>query len=624
VKTPVSLIVILLLATAVQGAAVLLTPSAVYETTQPWQTIDINNYKASSTIEEVEVSSPSLTIIDAEDYIGWTTIQDSDNVQWNDGSIETNVKSAVFEYQVSVPNVTTNSTATITVSLDGADTTFNVSILNDATPPTITNIQPTGYAKANNPSHAVSATVIDAETSVTSVTYSFNDCANGTSTTVPLTKSNNTYSGTADFGAYDEGEKACYTITATNAPGEIATSTGELLFDGTAPSVSITSPSGIIDEDVSVTFTASDNIATTLECIVELDSTDLGMANASNGTSTTLNYNLSTFDEGSHTISVTCEDGVGLEATHAAAIILDKNPPTITLDAPSFIKRTTTNPFTAKVTDTIGLASVFATFEGSNVTLTQSGDNYTGSISSDTLGTETLEITAEDEAGHVQTATKTITVVPNHALTLSLSPSTANPGDTITASGTLTLDGSATEDDVKVKSPSDEDTVPVTNGTYTSTFTAPDTGTYTITTEYEEAGYTYTATATLTVVSPSSASQGYSGNGGSGIGADAWRTSGYVKPDEPAPETNSDTNAVIPDEPEVSPSTPAPTYEPLPPEEPREAFMPKATGIFSLGKAIKWLAILLTIALIGGLAVYGWSKRKKKEEGLNWNGYFKG
>ena len=68
-----------------------------------------------------------------------------------------------------------------------------------------------------------------------------------------------------------------------------------------------------------------------------------------------------------------------------------------------------------------------------------------------------------------------------------------------------------------------------------------------------------------------------------------------------------------------------PAYEPLTPEEPRQAYTPKATGIFSLGGAIKWGSILLALALIAGLGVYGWRNRgKKDEQGIDWNGYFKG
>ncbi len=627
VKTPVSLILAVLLVAAIVSAAnVTLTPTTIYETTSAWETIDINNYKGSSVIDEVEVETTTLPITAAESYTGWTKVQDSDSALWKDGSIETNVKSAVFEFKVTAPNVTASTNETVTISLDSSSTAYTITILNDASPPAITNIKPDDYAKANNPSQSISATIIDAETSVTSATYTWNDCGNGTDTTITLTKSGDTYASTADFSGYDEGEKACYTFTATNAPGETATETGELLFDGTAPDVTLTAPTAFATESTTFKFTATDNIAAVLSCVLKLDSTELGTYNATNGTEKSTTLDLSSFSEGSYTASVTCADGVGLTDTHALAIILDTAPPVITLAYNPFILRTQTDTFTATVTDTIGLASVNATFDGEDVALTQSGDDYDGDISSDTLGTKTLEITATDDVGHTTTETKTITVVPNHQLTLALSPSTTTEDATVTASGDLTTDGNVTENDVTVNTPSGDFTIELDeNNEYSISFSAPSPGTYTVTTEYTEDGYTYTADATLTVSNPTS-SQSSRRDGSNGYDSSWSGAASYVKPDEPPADTSSnDNNAVIPDQPAEQPSTPPPTdYVPLPPEPPRDALTPKGTGIFDLGKNIKWLALLIALALIVGMGIYAYKKRPKDDSGIDWNGYFKG
>lgn len=615
-----TLLILLLLAAAASAANVTLTPATVYETTKAWQTLSVNNYRGSSIISKVIVTSPDLLITGAETYLGWTTTQTASIAEWKNGSIATNIKNAVFEFEVSAPAVSENTTEDVTVSLDSSNNGMTITILNDATPPTITNIKPNDYAKANNPAQPVSVNVTDAETSVSSVTYSFNNCLSGAYTNVSLTKTGAVYTGTADFTSFDEGMKACYKIIAKNAPGETATVTGELLFDGTAPSASIISPTGFATEATDFVFNATDNIATTLSCELKLGTTTLDTVNVANGSTVTVGKNLSGFDEGSQTWTLTCTDGVGLSATRAQAILLDKLPPSITLEYNTMVPRTKSSQFTATVVDTVGLASVNATFDGSTILLAQSGNTFTGSFSSNTLGSKTLTIEAKDDAGHISTKTADVTIVPNHALTLSLSPGTASPGETITASGTLTEDGNATVDKVIVKTPNGDDLVSLSGNDYSTTFTAPSAGTYTITAEFTEGGYKYTATATLTVATPGQPNQQLDNR--NGIGAEAWRTSGYVKPDEPE-QQNADGNGNQQTENPEEPTAPA-EYEPLPPEEPRSAITPKTTGVFDLGGTIKWLALLLALALLIGLGTYAWNKRGKNEDnGIDWNGYFK-
>lgn len=613
-----TLLIILLLATAAYAANVTLSPATVYETTKAWQTLSVNNYKGSSIISKVTVTSPSLLISGAETYLGWTTVQDSDSAEWKDGVIATNVKDAAFEFEVSAGTVTDNVTANVSVSLDSIGSSFLITILNDATPPAISGVVPNDYAKANNAAQPISVTVSDPETSVSSVTYSYNNCLGGASTNVSLTKTADTYTGTADFSAFDEGMKACYTIIAKNTPGETASLTGELLFDGTAPTATIIAPTSFATEQTTFTFNASDNIATVVSCDVVLGTTILTTVNVTNGSTVSTTQNLTGFDEGSQTWSLSCKDGVGLTATPAQAILLDKLPPSITLDYSTQVPRTVSSSFQATVVDTVGLALVNATFDGSAVTLSKSGDVYTGSFSSSILGAKQLVITALDDAGHTTTKNVSVTIVPNHILTLSLSPATANPDETVTASGSLSSDGNTTVDKVKVTTPNGDDIVDLAGDDYSTTFTAPDAGTYVITAEFTENGYTYKATATLSVVEPGTSPTYYT----NGIGAEAWRTSGYVKPDDP-PQENSDGNSN--QQTEDTPEPPAPAaYEPLPPEAPRQALTPKTTGVFDLGGAIKWLAVLLALALLIALGVYGYGKRKSKEDGgIDWNNYFK-
>jgi len=415
-----SIVILLLIVTVAQAATVTVSPTSIYETTQPWITVDVDNYGGSTVVDEVEAESQQITIINAQGYTGWTTSYDSTSALWKDGSIETNIKSSWFEFQLQAPNLTVDTTEIVTIDLDGSTTNFNITILNDATAPNISNINPTGYARANINAQTTSMDVIDAETGVSSVSYSFNDCT-GANTSVALTKSNDTYFGVADFSSYDEGESACYTINAVNNAGESGTVTGTLLFDGTAPTLSLISPSLYATENTDFVFNATDNIATSLACTLYLDSTTLATLSAPVGVST-INQDLSNVTEGAHTWSVDCTDGVGLTASGTKSIIVDTQDPNVTSTVPPAIPRTQNIPISIRITDVSGLSAVVATFNGQTVNLTQNGTDYTGSISSNTLGSEVFRVTAIDNAGHTQSYNRTVDIVPNHILSLVLNP----------------------------------------------------------------------------------------------------------------------------------------------------------------------------------------------------------
>ena len=616
-KTPAILFGLILLASFVSAANVTLQPSAVYETTTAWIALDVNNYQGNAIVSRVVVDSP-LAIGDAKSYIGWTKVQNGNKVEWKDGTIETNVRSAWFEFKIAAPNVANDTVKTFPVTVDSSSSSLNLTILNDATPPVITHVRPSGYARANNPMHAVSVDVVDAETFIDSVTYSWNDC-NGSSTSEVLVKNNDVYNGIANFSHFDEGDKACYVITAKNVPGESSNVSGELLFDGTAPTLTIVSPTAYATETTDFVFTASDNIALVLSCTLSLDSAELRSVNVSNGVQTTVSVDMSGFSQGSHTWSVTCQDGVGLSTTHAQVIQLDTAPPVISLNAASTVARTQSLEFVATVTDTVSLGVVNATFDGVSITLTQDGDKYRGTIISDVLGAKTLVVQAADSAGHIAIVTQTITVVPNHRLSISLSADTVKPGDSVVASGTLTAEGNVSASTVTVKTPDGDFTVDLSGYDYSKTFTAPGAGTYVITAEFAEAGHVYSATATLYVRENAPEQPQYS------RGADvAWRYSGYIKPDEVSQEPSS--SELVTEEPQLPETAPQPpAYEPLAPVAPREArIAPKATGMFDLGTTVKWSALLLALALVGGLGAYAYSKRKPKDgSGIDWEGYFK-
>lgn len=616
---PIALLFVLVLAGIASAASVTLTPTTIYETTTVWQTIDVDNYGGNSVVQEINVDS-DLSVDDAKDYDGWTTSYDASTVEWKDGSIETNVKSAWFEFQVTAPNLNADENETVTVDVDGTDFTFTIEVLDDKTPPNISDVQPDTYARANNAAETVAVTAADPQTGVQSVSYDFNNC-NGSDTSVTLTKVNDSYTGTADFSAYNEGDQACYTVKATNNAGEEATVSGTLLFDGTAPSVTQVSPTNYVTETTTFKFTASDNIAATLDCTVYVGAKPIDTVTVNNGSTTQVTKNLTNLTDGSSTWSVTCEDGVGLDATASKAIIIDTKDPSISLDMENTVPRTESETITATVTDA-NLDDVNITIDGQPVVTNKNGDDYTGTFVKNGTGNATIEVSVYDKAGHHSTVTKTVVVVPNHQLSIDLDPATTTEGKQVEVSGSITEDGNITGSTVTVSTPNGDETVNLAGTDYSTTFNAPSPGTYSISVEYEEQGHTYVATATLTVTGGGQQQQEQE-HFSSGPGFDAWRFNGGIAPDDEPEDENSGSNAVVPDEP-VEEEPPEDNYEPLDPEEPRQAITPSATGVFNLGGAVKWALIFAVLAGIVAAGVYAYRNRPPKKEEIDWDSYFDG
>lgn len=620
-RTPV-LLALLLAAVAVSAANVTLTPLQIYETNTVWESVDVDNYGGSSVVSSVSAFSPNLTIQNAKNYTGWTSNSNGNTASWTGGTIETNVRSALFEFQVTAPKVSANFTVPVTITLDGTPKVFNLEILNDNTPPNVTSVQPQDYARANNPAQQIILTIDDPETDVESATYSWNNCANGTSTNVPLTKINNTWNGVANFSAFNEGQTACYRINATNKGGESVVIDGQLQFDGTPPTVIIVSPTTYATQNTEFTFNASDNIASQLSCIVKFDTTNLTTVSAISKAHTSTTQNLSGFSEGTHAWSVECQDGVGLIANAVQSIVLDLAPPQLTGSVASTMPRSVANQFTITIADATPTV-VNATLDGIEVLLSQNGNIHTGYVTSSTVGLKVLTIFAKDSVGNIATKSYNITFVPNHQLTLSLNPSVVDSGDLVTASGTLTEDGDTNESIVTITTPGGDVSTSLSGNSYSVQFTAGSEGTHTIVAKFVENGHTYTAQASLEVNDPT-------GTGGdnwgfsSGIGAAAWRTSGYAVENEESEEGNSE-QIEKPIE-EKTPNDFGPRYNPIEPETPRRAATPQATGIFNLGKSLNWLLPLLAVIALLGLAVYAYYKRPRgnKKGGVDWDGYFDG
>jgi len=621
VRTPVLILFTLLIAAAANAATVTLLTPSVYEATTPWVTLDIDN-RGFTVITSV-VANSTLPVLSATNYSGWNTSTTPTSAQWTGGSIEGNVRSALFEYQAKTPLVTGDGIITIEARIDGSPVLLNLTLLNDPTPPAVQLISPVGFVGPQQTNVIINAT--DTETGVANVTYRFGPCS-GTQTTLALLPVNGFFTGIANLSSLVEGDTLCYTINATNNAGESIVQSGTLVVDATAPSVSALAPTGYTSETTTFTLSASDNLAQSLDCAIVLNGTTIATLSAANNTQNSTTVNLAAQTEGPYVWRAICTDGVGLSSEALQNLVLDTQAPAVTTNAPSTLARGQSVPVTATITDTIGLLNVNATFDGSPLALAQNGNQYTVTLSSNDLGAHSIVFTAEDNAGHITVHTATITIVPNHAVSLDLAPTSVNPGGQVTASGTIAADGNSTATSVTIETPSQNITANISAGTFSANFNAPATdGTYTITVRMTEGGHTYTNSTALTVSTGpfvSSSPPITDGSNGYRITRTPTVRSGSSTESE---TTNSQEETVSGEsQPDTTPE-PAP-YTPIEQSEPRLALTPQATGVFNLHPSIKWLALFLALFALAALGAYAYSKReppKKEEPGsVNWDNYF--
>lgn len=611
----------IVLATVANAATVTLLTNQFFETTTPWLVLDLDNRAGPNVVGLVTVNS-TLPVLQAANYTGWATVLSSPFVSWTNGTIETNVRSALFEYQARLPLVTGNGVITIETRVDGVPTFLNLTVLNDNTPPVITLLSPVNFVGPTQTQVRINAT--DSETGVANVSYRFGPCS-GTQTNLTLALSNGTYVGTANMSSLVEGDTLCFTASATNNAGETATQNGTLFVDATAPSVTAIAPTSFTDETTTFTINATDNLAATLACTISVGTTNVANFTVANNTINSTNADLSALTEGAQIWRATCVDGVGLNGSAVQNLVLDTQAPQVTLSAPSTLGRNQNGNVIATVTDTIGVATVNATLDGDTLALAQNGNLYTTTVSSNTLGPRVLSVNARDNAGHVTTTTRTVTVVPGHNITLTLTPNSANPGNQIIASGNVQADGTSSATAVTLALPSGNQTVLLNSGSFDLAFNAPATdGTYTITVSFTENNHSYSTSATLTVGTAISnndpplivSSSGYSVNRERGV------RSGNVGGGVAAP-TNDAGNSQ--EETETAKPVTPPTYEPINPSEPRRALTPSATGVFALNPSVKWLLLFIALFALAALGAYAYHKRQPPEQGnsgVNWDNYF--
>ena len=487
----------------------------------------------------------------------------------------------------------------------------------------------------------ISVDAVDPETGIKNATFAYWNCTivdpNATITTLVLSCASGTCSGAADLSNYREGDDMCFQFSVYNKGGDSSTLTGAVGFDGTAPTVSLISPANNSVENGSVdfVFNATDNLAPTLSCNLLFDNTIEDSATATSGEHTGLTYDVSLLSEASHAWKVSCVDGVGLQGMSETRNVLTGEGPEINLTMGT-VERTIDYTLNMSITDETAVDEAYAVFENTTIALTEQGGRYIGILStalSHAAGNYTLTVFANDTLGFSTTNMYTFELVQGYLISLTLNPSTAEPSETVNASGSVSLDdgGDIPESNISLALVNSNVSIAVINQSFSYSFTAPGaTGAYTIRASVVSSNnFSHVASADLTVAtSQAQSSQDDNGPSGGGRGG-IYCGDGNCGYTETCSNCAADCG-VCPTEPEEEGEegdTQSSGFfvnegEEVPEEEPRT---PAGVGAasFWFGKLVAnpWIWVLFLTILVS-LYIFSHKKKSSRRGKVNWKGYF--
>jgi hypothetical protein len=408
------LVVLMLLSAASVWAepTVTLAPAQVYETNHASFMLNVSNFRNTYEIKEVSSDAAGFSILALVDYKGWTELFNSSIARWKEGSIANNVVLSVFEYLAEAPVVTedTQTTSTITLLDDSGSShqyTFPITILNDNTPPVLSDILPQdhGFVKEGTSSTPVRVNATDPETGIRDVTFhwvrcNFDENITPQDHTLQLAETNGFYTNSIDLSSYDNEQQVCFDFTSYNKGGDYSTAEGVLTIDGIPPEVTLVSPvnNDIIGLSKNFSFFASDNLAPEMACRMFIDGNEY-MKDIAAPHMDMVFIASADVAEGQHTWSMKCTDPAGWEGqSQTWSYTLDKTPPQIVMTAPengSIISASTL--LHIEVTDNYRLHKVWLV-QGSN--RTEMGEAFDIDVSGWPDGPSEFAVVATDSVGN--------------------------------------------------------------------------------------------------------------------------------------------------------------------------------------------------------------------------------
>ena len=226
---------------------------------------------------------------------------------------------------------------------------------------------------------------------------------------------------------------------------------GTVVADTTAPTVSVTAPTGTVSGIQTVTASAFDNIGVA-GVQFRVDGILLGSEVTAAPYQTTWNTGASS--NASHTLTAIARDAAGNTTTSAGVVVTVSNPvadvtaPSVSITAPAAGNVSGTVAITATATDNIGVAGVQFKIDAVPFSSEQTVAPYSVPWDTTTLpdGSHVLTATARDAAGNVTTSsTVTVTIANTIPDVTAPSVSVTAPAAAATVAGTQTVTATATD-----------------------------------------------------------------------------------------------------------------------------------------------------------------------------------
>ncbi|MFC1740924.1 hypothetical protein ACFL3V_00105 [Nanoarchaeota archaeon] len=409
----VLVMLLVLLSTSVAALlSVDLSPASAYETNSVGFELNVSNFRNAYEINSLSVDASGFSVSSLVDYVGWTESYNSSVASWTDGSIANNVVLAVFEFLAEAPMVSEDQAGEATVTLVDSFSvphsfTFPLTILNDDTPPVMTDVVPVdgAYVKEGIPDYAVSANITDPETGIENATFHWVRCnydenITPTDHTLQLAQNQGVYQTTIDLSGYTDTNQVCFDFTAYNRGGDQSSQTGTLTIDGVPPEVTLVSPvdRAIIGLSRNFSFFAADNTEETVTCSMYVDGIEY-IQDIEAQHMDIVSIGSADVVEGEHTWSIACRDPAGWEAASATwTYTLDKTPPSIEMTAPennTIIAETETLLFS--VTDNFSLYKVWLMVGGNE---TEVDGEFTIDVHTWPDGPNEFAVRASDSVGN--------------------------------------------------------------------------------------------------------------------------------------------------------------------------------------------------------------------------------
>lgn len=416
---------------------VILSPLEVYETNDIGFSINLSNYENDYEITEVRVDADGFEILSLVNYIGWIESYNVSSGAWSEGSLGNNIVLAIFRYLAQAPLVDEDSSFDTEITLvdDQEDEhvfDFSLDILNDDTAPELSDLVPEdgAFVKEGTSDFDVQANATDPETGIDTVRFSWVLCddENATQHETEL-EEDAIYHKTVDLSEYENEDEICFGFSASNNGGEVSHYDGQLTIDGVPPEVTLLSPddSAVAGLSSEFRFLAADNLAQTMNCIMDIDGeeymTDIAAENMQEVAIPSADV-----EEGEHTWSITCLDPAGWEGeSETWAYTLDKTPPQITMAAPennSIIADSTLLEF--EVIDNYQLDSVLFVHDGNETAVE---DVFNIDVSSWDEGPSEFTVIAEDSVGNRAEQTYRIIIDRTPPQVESISPADKGTSD---------------------------------------------------------------------------------------------------------------------------------------------------------------------------------------------------